>query len=128
MTTAALTTLVLTGFAAGVLAQFLAVYYRLEPQPVPLAYIGTGVIGAAGALSFIPLILLLEYGVGRSGSEIPTLTLASLAIAGLVAAANALLIAKALELGDRRVRFSMLVMVSTVWVLFALGVLWDRPT
>jgi hypothetical protein len=125
MTTAALTALVLTGFAAGLLAQFLTVYYRLEPQPVPLAYISTGVIGAAGALCFIPLIMLANYGVGRSGSQsLSTLTVAWLVFGGLVAATNALLIAKALELGNRRVRLTMLVTVSMVWVLFALGVLW----
>ena len=106
MTTAAPTTLVLTGFAVGLLAQFLVVYYRLEPQPGPLAYIGTGVIGAAGALSFIPLGMLLDYGVGRSGSEsLQTLTVGSLVVLGPLAAASVLLIAKFLEFGDRRIRF-----------------------
>ena len=138
MTTAALTTLVMTGFTVGLLAQFLMVYYRLEqalqpgepeqPQSVPLAYVGTGVIGAAGALSFVPLMMLLEYGrAGAFSSEtLSTLSLEYLVISGLVAAANALVIGKALELGERRVRFGMLVAVSALWVFIALGVLLSR--
>lgn len=128
MTTAALITLVLTGFATGLLVQFLTVQHRFEPDHVPLAYVGTGVIGAAGALCYIPLIMLLDYGRGASGSEIlPTLTLRSFVIAGLLAAANALLLAKTLELGDRRIRFGMLVAVSAAWVFIGLGVLLGRP-
>ena len=138
MTTATLTTLVLTGFATGLLAQFLTVYYRLEqalqrgkpeqPQSVPLAYIGTGVIGAAGALSSIPLMMLLDYGRGGSGSQIlPTLTVGNSVVGGPLAAASILLMAKFLELGDRRMRFFMLVGASALWVLVALGVLLSRP-
>jgi hypothetical protein len=131
-------TLVLTGFAAGLLAQFLTVYYHLEqalqpgkpgqPQPVPLVYIGTGVIGAAGALSSIPLMMLLDYGIGRSGSEsLQTLTVGNLVVFGPLAAASVLLMAKFLELGDRRMRSFMLVAASALWVLIALGVLLGRP-
>jgi hypothetical protein len=69
MTTAMLATLVLVGLAVGVLVQFLAVYRRLEPERAPSAYLGMGVIGAAGALSSIPMVMLLDYGRGSTGAE-----------------------------------------------------------
>jgi hypothetical protein len=72
--------------------------------------------------------MLLDYGVGRSGSEsLQTLTVGNLVVLGPLAAASVLLIAKFLELGDRQIRFGMLVGVSAAWVFIALGVLLGRP-
>lgn len=60
MTTAALTTLVLTGLAVGLLAQLLTVHYRLEPQHALSTYLGMGIVGVGGALFCVPLMMLLD--------------------------------------------------------------------
>jgi hypothetical protein len=125
MTTATLVTLVLVGFAVGLFAQFLTVYRRLEPEHSPLSYLGMGAIGVAGALSSIPIMMLLDYGRGSTGAEALHLIGPGL---GFVYATAIALFAKWLELGDKRARFFLLVALSLAKIALILLVMHGRIT
>ena len=86
------------------------------------SYLGTGVIGAAGALFIIPLLMLLNYGVGASPFE------ALQPIPPSVAACSAafvLYFAKFLELAHRQIRFVVMVFLSVMYILMMLVVMID---
>jgi hypothetical protein len=125
MTTVTLATLVLVGFTVGLLAQFLTVYRRLELEHAPSSYLGMGAIGAAGALSSIPMVMLLDYGRGSTGAEALDLIGPGL---GFVYATAIALFAKWLELGDKRARFFLLVALSLAMIALVLLVMHGRTT
>ena len=125
MAASTLAGLIAVGFATGLLAQFLTVYGRLEPAHDPWAYLGMGIIGAAGALSSIPMIMLLDYGRGATGSEGVNLVQPHI---GFAYAAAVALFAKWLELADKRARFFLMTGLSLGMIALVLLVMLGRST